>query len=73
MNTRAEFASFIRALLSGSNKAGEWERLVMTHYTDTTLEDARRELVRESIQQGGVSAMRAAHLSNIIKMLENEK
>ena len=46
------FIAFLGELASGGGTRESWEYLVVAHYLDPRLEEARRELVRASIAAG---------------------
>jgi len=47
---RTAFAEFLRRLASGASGPIEWERFVVTHYSDETLERVRREVAKLAIE-----------------------
>jgi hypothetical protein len=50
---RIEFAKFLRRLAAGSVKEIEWNKFIVTHYSDDRLEEIRRSVVRLAIGQAG--------------------
>lgn len=50
---RLAFADFLHRVATGNIGAIEWNRFVVTHYSDGFLEDIRRRLVRLSIERDG--------------------
>jgi len=53
--TAEDFTAFVLSLASGSGSAEAWDRLVVAHYLEPRLEEARRDLVRASIAAGAWS------------------
>jgi hypothetical protein len=46
------FLSFLDRFAAGDGTRSDWENFVVEHYRDDRIEEARRELVRGSIQVG---------------------
>jgi hypothetical protein len=50
---RKAFADFLRRLAAGTAGPIEWERFIVTHYQDETLEKVRREVAKLAIESPG--------------------
>jgi hypothetical protein len=50
--TTGEFIAFLAELAAGAGSRDDWERLVVAHYQESHLEEARRDLVRASMAAG---------------------
>ena len=59
--TREALAQFIEEVASGNYLVEDWKGIAVNHYSDTVMEEARRELVR---YVGGHKEPRSASFEN---------
>ena len=73
MVTREDLDGFIERTLSGSIDLKEWSRLIVNHYPDEAMEDARAEFVRRFAVEadGDLSRLSAEAASRLRELAKN--